>query len=461
MSIRACRSIQIALFAAAVLGVSAHAQDTRTVTEPVIPPACTVLSAQLSSDHGTFADADETKLDTARIQDAMDKCAKGHAVELKADGAKNSFLSGPLQLRAGVILLVDKGVGLYASRDPKVFAYPESPDVCGSKDQGKFGCHSFISAENANDTGIMGDGVVDGRGGAKMLGSSLTWWDLARSMKTGEKQQVPLLVTTEHADNFTLYKITLKNSAHFHFVPHDSDGITVWGIKIDTPNGTPNTDGFDPAGGSKNITLAYSYIRDGDDDVAIKGGEGGVSNITVIHNHFYYGHGMSIGSETYGGVSNLLVRDLSIEGADNGIRIKSNPTRGGLVKGAMYDDVCIRNAKKETIILTTAYSWPGGAAGRLPVYEDIVLHNVRVSGGGKITLQGLDTVHRTSVQFDGVLLLDGPSAYKTSITHTDVTLGPGPVNIPMAGEDSTVRGKPGSGSLPSCTDKFVPFPVTQ
>ena len=56
---------------------------------------------------------------------------------------------------------------------------------------------------------------------------------------------------------------------------------------------------------------------------------GGLTNMTVSHNHFYYGHGMSIGSETYGGVSKMLVTDLSLDGDDNALRIKSNPTRGG------------------------------------------------------------------------------------------------------------------------------------
>ena len=44
------------------------AQDTRTVTEPVLPPACTSLDAQLSIRGRSLAQADEVKLDTMRIQ---------------------------------------------------------------------------------------------------------------------------------------------------------------------------------------------------------------------------------------------------------------------------------------------------------------------------------------------------------------------------------------------------------
>ncbi len=461
MQTRSRRSILFAFALAALFCASVHAQDARTVTEPVIPPSCTVLTAQLSSDHGSFSDADEGKLDTARIQNAMDQCAKGHAVELKTDGARNAFLSGPLQLRTGVVLSVDKGVTLYGSRNPK--DYEVGPGTCGMVNNEKPGCHPLISATNAPDSGIMGDGIIDGRGGAKLLGGTQTWWEIARMGRSGKRQQVPQLVTTDHADNFTVYRITLKNAAHFHLVPHNTNGITVWGLKIDTPANTPNTDGFDPGGGSKNITITQSYIRDGDDNIAIKGGEGGLTNMTVIHNHFYYGHGMSIGSETFGGVSNLLVRDLSLDGTTSGIRIKSNPTRGGLVEGAQYDDICIRGAKNP-IFLTTSYNWPGGKPNQLPVYQDILLHNVRISGGGKILIEGLDATHRIGIQLDGVTLTDGASAYTVSMKHADVTLGPGPVNIPLvplAGDDSTVKGKPGDRLLAGCSEKFVPFPVTQ
>jgi polygalacturonase len=37
----------------------------------------------------------------------------------------------------------------------------------------------------------MGDGVIDGRGGEKMLGSQYSWWDLAEQARAGGGQQVP------------------------------------------------------------------------------------------------------------------------------------------------------------------------------------------------------------------------------------------------------------------------------
>ena len=107
----------------------AAGQDTRTVTEPKIPAACVRLTAHLSASQGVFAEADEARLDTGRIQTALDGCKAGQAVELAAAAGKNAFLTGPIELRPGVTLLVDEGVTLYGSRDPKV--YEMTPGSCG------------------------------------------------------------------------------------------------------------------------------------------------------------------------------------------------------------------------------------------------------------------------------------------------------------------------------------------
>jgi polygalacturonase len=434
------------------------AQDTRTVTEPVIPPVCTTLHAQLTAEKG-IDPADETKLDTQRIQQGIDGCASGKALELARDSAHDAFLTGPIRLKAGVTLLVDKDVTLYGSRNPR--DYDITPGSCGKVDKEKNGCYALITGDHASNAAIMGDGIIDGRGGDKLLvdGKSQheSWWDLANDARAGGRQQVPRLIVLDHCDNFTLYRITLKNSANFHVTYSHGDGFTVWGLRINTPANARNTDGVDP-GASKNITVTHSFIRDGDDNIAIKGGSGPVTDMSVIHNHFYWGHGMSIGSETNAGVNHVLVSDLSLDGTTAGIRIKSNPSRGGLVSDITYNDICIRDSK-DPISLTTDYTYAGKATDLYPVYQNIVLHNVRISGGGKIVLDGFNATHRIGITFDGVLLTDAISRYKFSAQHADITLGPGPVNFHMSGEDSTERGAPGARTLPSCSAMFVPFPT--
>jgi polygalacturonase len=453
---------------------SLPAQDTRNVIEPFFPQLCTTLDAQLQTSGRSLAPGDEQKLDTARIQKAIDKCGKGRGVLLHVDEANNAFLSGPLDLRPDVTLIVGVGVTLFASRDPALFAV--SPGSCGivSHSPGPRGCKPLISVDHASDSAIMGDGVIDGRGGEKMLGSDYSWWDLAEQARPGDGQQVPRLIVANDSGNFTLYRITLKNSPNFHVVFNHADGFTVWGLKIDTPKRLArNTDGVDPGNGARNITITHSYIRAGDDNVAIKGGPGGATNMTISHDHFYWGHGMSIGSETNGGVSKIRVFDLSLDGPDNGIRIKSNGSRGGLTEDVVYDDVCIRNSPNP-ITLDTAYSAAGALQGdSLPTMRGITLHNVRLLGGGKITFNGYDPTHRIAATLDGVQIVD-QSSYTYELNHADLTLGPGPTNLQLpagpdstspgsanpgsTSTDSTIKGSPAEGNPASCADKFLPFP---
>ena len=66
------------------MAAGAGAQDTRVVTEPVIPVACVRLGAHLQGVGASIREEDENKPDTERIQKAIDGCKQGQAVELTA-----------------------------------------------------------------------------------------------------------------------------------------------------------------------------------------------------------------------------------------------------------------------------------------------------------------------------------------------------------------------------------------
>ena len=210
----------------------------------MLPPACTSLDAQLPSAVKSLTQADEGYWTLNEFNMPLTRAA-GTWSCLTSHGQNNAFLSGPLELREGVTLIVDKGVTLFASRDPAV--YEKSPGSCGLVNESGNGCKPLITAQHVSGSGVMGDGTIDGRGGEKVLGKNVTWWDLAEQARNGGRQQVPRLIVTDTADNFTLYRITLKNSPNFHVVYNHGDGFTVWGLKIDTPKrGARNTDGVDP-----------------------------------------------------------------------------------------------------------------------------------------------------------------------------------------------------------------------
>src|SRR5258706_1044950 len=263
---------------------AAHAQDRRTGREPSFPKSCAVITAGLTAveNNRTVAEADESRVDTGRIQKAIDACPNGKAVELRADGARNAFLSGPLDLRGGVTLRVAAGAILFGSRDAKV--YERSPGSCGIVNESGRGCRALINVDGVDGAAVMGEGVIDGRGWAKLRGKSDSWWELAEQARKGGNQNCPRLIVTNRSDDFTLYKVTLKNSANFHVVFGAGDGFTAWGVIIDTPKNARNTDGIDPSGAS-NVTITRCFISTGDDNVAIKAGSH-TAHMIIAHNHF-------------------------------------------------------------------------------------------------------------------------------------------------------------------------------
>jgi polygalacturonase len=447
-----------ALCAAAALLIPAlvNAQDTRKVVEPTIPPACTTLTAEIGRAGMSIAPEDETKLDTARIQNAIDRCAAGHAVVLKRSAVRrDAFLSGPLQLRKGVTLVIDRGTFLYGSRNPR--DYDHTIGSCGTVTEEGHGCKGLINGEGASDSGIMGDGVIDGRGGEELIGQTATWWNLADLARKGGGQNNPRLVVLNHCDNFTLYRITLMNSPNFHVGYENGNGLTVWGVKVWSPERARNTDGIDP-GNSTNVTITHSYIHTGDDQVAIKAPAGRpTTHMSILHNHFYSGHGMSIGSTTDGGASDILVSDLTIDGADNGLRIKSNQTRGGLVHNVTFQNVCIRDTEVPIFMDTNYSAHASKASERIPVFRDILIRDTTIKGPGKVTLEGFDAAHRLGIRFDNVQF-DDPAEIKVAARNADVQVGPGAFNLKIAGPDVTVTGTTGESAKNACTGRFVDFP---
>jgi polygalacturonase/sugar lactone lactonase YvrE len=396
--------------------------DTRTVTEPSFPARCQQLTAALASnvstqDLDTTVDATNTNIDGARIQAALNSCSalasstNNLAVELSANstGTFNAFLSGPLSMPSNVTLLVDPNVTLYFSRNAQDYDIVSGVHTCGTINAATStkSCVPLIDIPGSStNVGIMGYGKLNGRGGDALLNgfatsgyavpSSYSWWNLALQADNEGNQQNPRFIQMDTgASGITLYKITILNSPMFHVSTTGAvKNFTAWDIKIVTPTSARNTDGIDP-GNATNFTITRSWISDGDDNVAV-GASGtsasnAASNITVTNNHFFAGHGESIGSYTGAGVSNVLFDgNMSVgngwagygsatvtgvaDGNSTAIRIKSANDRGGLVTGIQYSNSCFLDHK--TDIQFTPYYSSGDSTTKFPSYTNILLQNL-------------------------------------------------------------------------------------
>ncbi|WP_414439642.1 glycoside hydrolase family 28 protein [Burkholderia sp. 22PA0106] len=518
---------------------------------------------------------------------------------VNSSGGGNSFISGPLTLPSGVTLWIDKGVTLYASRDVKAYApalagpYCANTAVSATKSGSSSNCLALITGTNLVNSAVVGDGRIDGRGYAEIVTSdakyplmkvdltcsntyaayktgtvapdgtpcddggtmvdskssvrNMSWWDLAylgnmvQNGTTGTASQSNFrLMVFNYAKNLTLYRITLNNSPNFHVVPSGVDGLTIWGVKVQTPtlaafanpagNGNPlytgqtfgednvkNTDAFDPGSASKatsvalstgsttnsaagaisfdgylkNFVFAYNYVSTGDDDIALKGsnnpspagsglfGVDGNRNvradrkwgIVIAHNHIYWGHGISIGSETNAGVTNVQVYDNAFWDSEEGLRIKSDYARGGEVSNINYANICIRDATN-ALLFTPYYSTKALPAGGplYPNFHDISISNVVITGSAGVKLQGFEanTGGFGEPAFPLVMKLtnvvaDSPD--NISVISSDANLTLQNVNLPIFASTAnrvTVNGVANhaltSSGVLDCSKAFVDFP---
>jgi polygalacturonase len=493
MRMQRLAAVSLLFFGAAI---AAHSQDTRTVTEPKIPTSCTVLRAEKFAYTEKLSDWYEKTTDTARIQDALDHCKPGHAVQLAESATgSNAFLAGSLELREGVTLLIDKGVTLFASRDPKDFDSDpngSTPLLCGTwkpdvsrayvtaKDPNAAtiapskaipppvmgrGCKPLISI-NVKNAAIMGEGTIDGRGGSQVIGHDYTWWQMARM---AEPKQSPYysgrLITASHADGLIVYGVHLNNAWNCHLCVQGTNGFTAWGVHLQTPTvkGTDarNTDGIDP-GSSTNVTVAYSWIDNGDDNIAVKAN---VQHMSVLHNHFYDGHGMSVGSEVVND-SFLYVDDLTEDHTTSGVRVKSNNAKGGAAHDFTFRNICMRNVQVPIAIspyynngTTEDFTDPGVIGDRIPDYKAMHLENITDLTPGPVLIAGKNADHITEATLTNVTI-KGITPDQVHVNYANLKVAGS--NIPFAdaakGNATVNVAAAGGNAKPyACEGKFAPY----
>jgi polygalacturonase len=485
-------------------GTVCGAGDDTIGAEPTLPTdVCQTLVANRSA--SDMSPPDEANQDTVRVQAALDACKGKGAVKLVSDGANNAFITSFIKVDS-VILWVDTDTTLYASRNAELYQHTGSCGVIGINDSSA--CNDFIEVTGASP-GIVGDGTIDGQGGEPLVGHDYSWWQLSYALREvdGSIGNPTLVDVIAGTTNFLMYRITLHNAPKFHVKLSSSPvggvcdspgkGFRVWGVTLLTPSKwtnsqglvlspsfARNTDGIDP--GSNSVAtcgvLACNTISTGDDHMAIKGGHF-VSNLVIAHNHFGTGHGMSIGSETYGdansgtGVDTIDIHDLTIDadsrpvGSDaqvgdfNGIRIKSDESRGGIVNNVTFNRICMRDMNN-TILISTAYN-PLFAGTSYPEFKSLTFNDVHhVSCFGLtqpvVTLNGFNAVRPAGPITLNNVVVDNIGPEAIAAQFSNIVLGPGAVNfaqyIPLSQGVTVTNNVAGNSTPYHCVFPKLPAP---
>lgn len=323
------------------------------------------------------AKGDGHTLDTEAIQKTFDAVKKtGGTIHFPA----GNYVSGPLELRGDKVRVqLDEHATLFATTNQAAFLKAPGGDPLVATSGGDF--NPFLSIKDSTDLILTGKGTIDGNGSV--------WWEKAEEARrkvSGFTLPRPNLIVPMRCNNLRIVGITIQNSPKFHLVPTDCDGVWIEGIKILSPEHAANTDAIDPTI-CRNVTIKNCVIDVGDDNIAIKSGkkiegrEFASENINVTDCTFKHGHGMSIGSETVGGIRNVTVRKCTFEATDNGIRIKSDRARGGTVENVVCEDITMKSVRCAISITSYYPKIPTADAAQpvtttTPKYRNITIRNL-------------------------------------------------------------------------------------
>ncbi len=279
-------------------------------------------NVKLITDYGANAgNADNASF----VQNAINAAATGGLTNGLRGGVvevpSGTYLCGPLTMKNNVRLQLDVGATLQLL---PYESYPTSPYTSSVP--------PFINATGLTNIAITGFGMIDGQGAP--------WW---QAYSTNSSINRPVLINVSGSSKVLLQDFATTNSPVAHILAKGANAgsINFVRINLNSPaSGAPNTDGIDFA--ETNALFQDCVIATGDDNIAIGSSASTSSDMLVTNCFFGAGHGLSIGSYTSGGVSNLTVINCSFDGS--GIRIKSSRDRGGIVRNINYLNLTVTNS---------------------------------------------------------------------------------------------------------------------
>jgi len=326
--------------------------------------------------------SDTVTVNSTFIQKAIDDCAaKGGGIVTFKPG---TYVTGAIFLKSNVHLRIDKGVLILGSQN--FDDYPEIPTrIAGIETTWPAGLINVIDAKNA---AVTGAGIVNARG-------KFCWdkyWAMRKSyddkglrwvVDYDAKRVRTLLV--QRSSDITVRDLTFKNAGFWTVQLLYSHHLTVKGVTIkNNEDGSgPSTDGVD-VDSSSWVLIEDCDIDCNDDNFCLKSGrdwDGLRVNIpteyVVIRKCIARrGAGLvTLGSETSGSIRHILATELYAKHTDNGLRLKSATTRGGII-----EDIYFFNSALDSVnnVFQFNLNWyPAYSYTELPVgyrYDSVPAH---------------------------------------------------------------------------------------
>ncbi|RWV89970.1 hypothetical protein BHE74_00047568, partial [Ensete ventricosum] len=220
---------------------------------------------------------------------------------------------------------------------------------------------------------LTGGGTFDGQGAVS--------WPFNRCPRKKNCRVLPTSIKFLATTDTVVRRVKSLNSKFFHVAVVGCKRFHGSNITIHAPSNSPNTDGIHIER-SSDVTICNSVIATGDDCISI--GQGNV-HVRISSITCGPGHGISVGSlgryRDEGDVRGLVVRDSTISGTTNGIRIKTwqNSPGSSSATNMTFKNIIMKGVANPIIIdqMYCPYiSCPSQAPSRVKI-SDIFFRDIR------------------------------------------------------------------------------------
>jgi len=224
-----------------------------------------------------------------------------------------------------------------------------------------------------------------------------------------------------------------------------ADNAVVQNVIIETYPGV-HTDGI-AVDSSRNVRIADCYIDTGDDGIVLKSGKDAdgrrvnrpTENVSIANCTVHRAHGaVTLGSETAGGIRNVVAENITCRGTAIGVRIKSRRGRGGTVEDVRFNNWTMEDVG-EAINVATDYLMEGEkqsgvepVSERTPVFRNIAINGMTVRGAKlAIDIVGLPEMPISGLRISDIVVsaktgLRGSFTDALELHHVQINADTGP-----------------------------------
>ncbi len=394
-------------------------------------------------DFGAIADG--RTLCTSAIQAAVDACAKaGGGRVLVPPG---NYLTGPIFLKSNLEIEILAGATLLGSTN--FSDYPTMQGMWEGVERKIYA--SMFTGVGLENVSICGRGTLDGQGAVW-----LEAWGKTEELRkklgiVGREPENPpgsplpwprpRMINLYRCRNVLISGLTIQQSPSWTVHPFLCEDVCIERLTILNPPHSPNTDGIDPEC-CRNVRISNCYISTGDDCIMIKSGYKYVpgkpfassENIAVTNCVFRDGGcGVGIGSETAGGVRNLVISNCVCDGTDCGLYFRTARGRGNVVENVSATNFVMRGILDTGVVIgmfyededrTTAQPFNKGT----PSFLDFYCSGILIDGARRaVVIEGLPENPMQRVSLENVFVKATQSGIFCSQVH-GLSLGNAVVN---------------------------------